>query len=40
LRIAVGFEFSEELLYLLAEDLLALQEGVAHALDDPALLAQ
>src|SRR3712207_6724541 len=40
LCVAPGFELFEELLYLLAEDLLALEQGVAHALHDRALLAQ
>src|SRR5215204_7330 len=35
-----GLEIGEELVYLVADDLLALQEGVADALDHRALLAQ
>src|SRR5919202_5383482 len=37
---AAGLELGEELVYLLTENLLALQEGVTHALDDLVLLAQ
>src|SRR5215210_4729151 len=40
LGLAAGLEPGEETLYLLADDLLALEQGVAHALDDGALLAQ
>ena len=40
LGFAAGLQPGEELVYLLADDLLALQQGVAHALDDRALFAQ
>src|SRR5215212_11813007 len=40
LGLSAGLEPGEEPLYLLADDLLVLEQGVAHALDDRALLAQ
>src|SRR5215211_7084273 len=40
LGFSAGLQPGEEFVYLLADDLLALQQGVAHALDDGALLAQ
>src|SRR3712207_724658 len=40
LGLSAGLEPGEEPFYLLADDLLALEQGVAHALDYRALLAQ